>query len=65
MHPYEFRRQLRQRLPWLLIDLGVAAKGKDCELVGAKHWWYNTDNENSGCYYCKVVKKGQLWNKKI
>jgi hypothetical protein len=50
-------------LPWFLIELGVAAKGKDCESVNACHVWFNLNDENSGCYYCKVVKPGQLWKK--
>ena len=60
-NPYEWRRRWRRRLPWFLIDLGIAAKGKDCEAVGAKHLWYNRDNENSGCYYCEIVRPGRLW----
>jgi hypothetical protein len=62
-HPYGFRTYIRQFLPWFLIDLGIACKGEDCEKVGAHHHWYNIDNENSGCYYCKVIKKGKLWMK--
>ena len=36
-HPYEFRLRIRERLPWFLINLGIADKGKDCEKVGAEH----------------------------
>jgi hypothetical protein len=46
-----------------LIDLGVAAKGKDCEAAGGQHEWYNEDNKNSACYHCEVVGPGQLWRK--
>jgi hypothetical protein len=60
-HPYALRTYIRQFLPWFLIDLGIADKGEDCEKVGATHFWYNIDNENSGCYHCKVIKKGKLW----
>lgn len=60
-HPYALRTRIRTFLPWFLINLGIANKGEDCEKVGASHCWYNIDNENSGCYYCKVIKKGQLW----
>jgi GNAT superfamily N-acetyltransferase len=60
-HPYAWRTQLRKRLPWFLIDLGMASKGADCESVGAAHHWYNIDHESSGCYHCEVVRPGQLW----
>jgi hypothetical protein len=60
-HPYAWRTWLRRHLPWFLIDLGLANKGKDCETVGGQHHWYNQDDENSACYYCHVVRSGQLW----
>ena len=44
-----------------VIDLGVAAKAKDCEAAGGHHEWYNQDDENSACYHCEVVRAGQLW----
>jgi len=62
-HPYGLRLWIRKRLPWFLIDLGVADKGEDCELVGAEHSWFNIDRNNSGCYYCKVEVEGQKWKK--
>ena len=62
-HPYESRTALRSRLPWFLINLGVAAKARDCETAGAKHAWYNQDGTHSACYHCKVVRPGQLWKK--
>lgn len=49
-------------LPWFLIDLGIARKGRDCEAVGGRHRWYNIDNKASGCYHCAIVRDGQLWN---
>ena len=54
-HPYEWRTRFRGRLPWFLINLGLAAKGRDCEAVGAEHHWYNRDHKTSGCYHCEVV----------
>jgi len=59
--PFRRRTRLRTKLPWFLINIGIASKGKDCELVGGHHEWYNIDNKNSGCYHCEVVKPGQLW----
>jgi hypothetical protein len=60
-HPYEWRLLIRQKLSWFLIDLGFAAKGKNCEIVGANHDWYNKGNNFSACYYCKIEKEGELW----
>lgn len=62
-HPYELRLLIRQKLPWFLINLGFADKGKNCEIVGAEHSWYNKGNNLSACYYCKIIKEGQLWKK--
>ena len=61
-HPYRWRTWLRSKLPWLLINMGVADKGTDCEQVGGAHWWYNQDNESSACYHCAVVRPGRLWD---
>ena len=60
-HPYGIRLWWRQRLPWFLIDLGLAKKGKDCESVKAKHYWYKIDGNYSGCYFCKVTVQGEKW----
>jgi len=60
-HPYRWRTWIRGYLPWLLIDAGIARKGADCQRVGGLHHWYNVDNEQSGCYHCRVVRPGQLW----
>jgi hypothetical protein len=59
--PYRWRTTIRQHLPWFLIELGVAKKGKDCESLGGSHEWYKSDDETSACYHCAVVKPGQLW----
>lgn len=61
-HPYELRLLLREKLPWFLIDIGIAAKGENCEKVAADHHWYNKGNGISACYYCKIEKEGKLWN---
>jgi len=60
-HPYAWRTWLRGHLPWFLINMGVAAKGKDCEIVGAEHHYYNRDHVSSACYHCEVVRPGRLW----
>jgi hypothetical protein len=62
-HPYFWRTTLREYLPWFLIDWGFAGKGVDCKQVGAKHHWYSQDDRQSACYYCRVVREGQLWRK--
>ena len=59
--PYRWRTNLRRNLPWCLNSL--FGKGKDCEAVEESHQWYNIDNETSGCYHCRVVRRGQLWRK--
>jgi hypothetical protein len=61
-HPYRWRTWIRTHLPWFLIDLGIARKGRDCEAVGGWHHWYNIDDISSGCYHCEIVRPGQLWN---
>ena len=63
-HPYRWRTWIRVHLPWFLINLGVAAKGRDCELVGAEHHWYNRDDASSGCYHCEVVRLGRQWKRR-
>ncbi len=60
-HPYGRRKWWRERLPWFLIDLGIAKKGIDCHKVNAEHNWYNKNNVSSACYYCKVIEQGQKW----
>jgi hypothetical protein len=64
-HPYAWRTWLRSRLPWFLIDLGVASKGKDCEEVEGWHRWYNIDGKSSGCYHCRQVREGRLWESAV
>ena len=62
-HPYRWRLVWRFLLPrpfcWW-ID-----KGEDCELVGGEHHWYNVDGESSGCYHCKIVRAGRLWEESV
>lgn len=60
-HPYRFSLWLIQRLPWLLINLRIAGKGKDSELVNVEHRWYNIDDKKSGCYYCKKIFYNKKW----
>lgn len=56
-HPYELRKQIRAKLPWFLINLGIAGKGKNCEDVNAEHDEYNIDGKVNGCYYCEQTFK--------
>jgi hypothetical protein len=63
-HPYAWRTWSRARLPWFLINLGLAGKGPDCEAKGARHRWYNNgaeEDDTSACYHCRVVRPGRLW----
>jgi len=62
--PYRWRTAMRRHLPWFLIDLGIAGKGQDCEKAGGAHAWYSRDGVSSGCYHCKVVRAGRLWEEK-
>lgn len=62
-HPYGNKRWQRERLPWFIVNWGIAKKGEDCEKVNAKHQWYNIDNLNSGCYFSKLTKFGKLLKK--
>lgn len=62
-HPYELRMLIREKLPWFLINLGFANKGKDCKIKKAEHYWYNKGNNISACYFCRVEKEGELWKK--
>lgn len=61
-HPYAKRTWWRGRLPWLLINLGIASKGKNCEIVNAEHHWYNKDGKFSACYHCEIVREGKHWH---
>jgi hypothetical protein len=48
---YRWRTALRSKLPWILVNRGVAAKGrKDC----GEHEWYNHDDAEDHCYHCTV-----------
>jgi hypothetical protein len=36
---------------------------EDCEQAGNTHRWFNIDGMHSGCYNCRVVRQGQLWDR--
>lgn len=61
LHPYAWRTRLRRKLPFVLLSLGIADKKADCVGMGAEHDWHNKDDVSSGCYHCKVVRQGRLW----
>ena len=51
---YRLRLRIRHHLPWALINLGIAAKGKrNC----GDHSGYNADNEVERCHYCDVGER--------
>lgn len=51
---YRLRHRVRTHLPWVLINLGIAAKGKqDC----GDHSWYNSDGRVERCNYCEVGER--------
>jgi hypothetical protein len=51
MARFRWRTAVRKRLPWFLVDLGVAPKGRgDC---GAHHWYKASDTEDR-CYHCEI-----------
>ncbi len=63
---YRLRTAVRSRLPWALVNLGVAAKGRrDC----GRHDWYKSSDEEDRCYHCQVgvrrpsgfVPAGDAW----
>ena len=48
---YRWRTAARRRLPSILINLGIAAKGKDdC----GDHDWYRSNGGQQRCYHCDV-----------
>ena len=48
---YRWRTRVRRHVPWLLVNLGVAGKGKhDC----GDHEWYKHDDVTVRCYHCEV-----------
>ena len=48
---YRVRTRVRRHLPWFLINLGIAAQGRqDC----GDHEWHNADNVVERCYHCVV-----------
>jgi len=34
---------------------------QSCEEMGWTHSWHNLDNRRSGCFNCRTVRKGRLW----
>lgn len=60
-HPHALRTWIRGRIPWFLIDLGVASFGRDCETLSAQHNWSNIDGRNSRCMFCGIEREGRLW----
>lgn len=58
---YRWRAVVRRRLPWFLLNLGIAKKIPDCSTADGDHEWYNLDDARSGCYHCDVVRPGRLW----
>ena len=50
MGKYRWRTEIRRKLPWFLIDLGITAKGRrDC----GDHEWYREHGDVWRCYHCK------------
>ena len=48
---YRWRTRLRRQLPWFLVNLGVARKGRrDC----GEHDWYKSTDHEDHCYHCEV-----------
>ncbi|GAB4083045.1 hypothetical protein GCM10028783_39950 [Modestobacter muralis] len=57
MARYRWRTAVRARLPWLLIDRGVALKGRrDC----GSHEWYRATDVEDRCYHCEVGVRPHL-----
>ncbi|MDI1459549.1 hypothetical protein QEZ54_01080 [Catellatospora sp. KI3] len=51
---YRLRTRIRTRLPWFLINLGFADKGRrDC----GDHDWYAGDGVVEHCYHCRVGER--------
>lgn len=51
---YRWRTSLRRHLPWFLIDIGVAGKGRhDC----GDHEWYKATDDEDRCYHCSVGRR--------
>lgn len=52
---YRRRTRLREHLPWWLIKLGVARKGRrDC----GDHDWYKSSDREDHCYHCVAGVRG-------
>lgn len=50
MGKYRWRTKIRSKLPWFLVDMGIAARGQDC----GGHQWYREDANVWRCYNCTV-----------
>ena len=51
---YRWRTRVRRRLPWMLVNRGVAAKGSgDC----GDHDWYKESDEVDRCYHCEIGER--------
>jgi hypothetical protein len=51
MPRYRWRTAIRRRLPWVLVNLNVAAKGRrDC----GEHEWYKASEDEDLCYHCET-----------
>jgi hypothetical protein len=51
---YRWRTAVRRRLPWALVNRGVADRGKkDC----GDHEWFNVDYVVEQCYHCEVGQR--------
>jgi hypothetical protein len=50
MGRYRWRTEIRRKLPWFMIDLGITAKGRrDC----GRHEWYREHDNVWRCNHCK------------
>jgi hypothetical protein len=51
---YRWRTRLRPHLPWFVINLNVAAKGRrDC----GNHAFYKSTDDLDRCYHCEVGQR--------
>jgi hypothetical protein len=51
MGGYRRRTRVRTHLPWWVLNLGVARKGRrDCR----DHDWYKASDAEDRCYHCEV-----------
>jgi len=57
--PYYFRKWMRERSPWFIVNIGLFRKGYDCSKYGGEHDWYKSDVKTFRCYYCRQEKNKQ------